>query len=39
MNFGNLLHWVIVFLIVALVAGLLGFGPTFERRREGQTVC
>lgn len=24
--FGNLLHWAVVFLIVALVAALLGFG-------------
>lgn len=26
MNFSNLLHWAIVFLVVALVAALLGFG-------------
>jgi uncharacterized membrane protein YtjA (UPF0391 family) len=26
MNFGNLLHWAIIFLIIALVAGVLGFG-------------
>ena len=26
MNFSNLLHWAIVFLIVALVAAVLGFG-------------
>jgi uncharacterized membrane protein YtjA (UPF0391 family) len=26
MNFGSLLHWAITFLVVALVAGLLGFG-------------
>ena len=26
MNFGNLLHWAIIFLVVALVAGVLGFG-------------
>jgi len=25
MNLSNLLHWVVVFLVVALVAGLLGF--------------
>lgn len=26
MDFGNLLHWAVIFLIVALVAALLGFG-------------
>lgn len=26
MNFSNLLHWAVVFLIVALVSALLGFG-------------
>jgi uncharacterized membrane protein YtjA (UPF0391 family) len=26
MNFSNLLHWAIVFLVVALVAAVLGFG-------------
>ena len=26
MNFSNLLHWAIVFLLVALVAAVLGFG-------------
>ena len=26
MSFGNLLHWAIIFLVVALVAALLGFG-------------
>lgn len=26
MNFSNLLHWAVVFLIVALVAAVLGFG-------------
>jgi uncharacterized membrane protein YtjA (UPF0391 family) len=26
MNFSNLLHWAVVFLVVALVAALLGFG-------------
>lgn len=26
MNFSNLLHWAVVFLIVALVAAILGFG-------------
>lgn len=26
MNFSSLLHWAIVFLVVALIAGFLGFG-------------
>jgi uncharacterized membrane protein YtjA (UPF0391 family) len=26
MNFSNLLHWAAIFLVVALVAALLGFG-------------
>jgi uncharacterized membrane protein YtjA (UPF0391 family) len=26
MNFSNLLHWAIIFLVVALVAAVLGFG-------------
>jgi uncharacterized membrane protein YtjA (UPF0391 family) len=26
MNFSNLLHWAVIFLVVALVAALLGFG-------------
>ena len=26
MNFGNLLHWAIIFLVIALVAGVFGFG-------------
>jgi len=26
MSFGNLLHWAVIFLVVALVAALLGFG-------------
>jgi len=26
MNFSSLLHWAIVFLVVALIAGVLGFG-------------
>ncbi len=35
MNFGNLLHWAIVFLVVALVAGLLGFGGLAGTAMEG----
>ena len=26
MNFSNLLHWAIIFLVVALISALLGFG-------------
>ncbi len=26
MNFGNLLYWAVVFLVIALVAALFGFG-------------
>jgi uncharacterized membrane protein YtjA (UPF0391 family) len=26
MNFGNLLYWALIFLIIALVAGVFGFG-------------
>lgn len=26
MSFGNLLHWAVIFLVVALVAALFGFG-------------
>jgi uncharacterized membrane protein YtjA (UPF0391 family) len=26
MNFSNLLHWAVVFLVIALIAALLGFG-------------
>ena len=35
MNFGNLLHWAIIFLIVALVAGVLGFGGLAGTAMEG----
>jgi len=35
MNFGNLLHWAIVFLIVALVAGVLGFGGVAGTAMQG----
>ncbi len=26
MNFGNLLYWALVFLVIAVIAGALGFG-------------
>jgi len=35
MNFGNLLHWAVIFLVVALVAGLLGFGGVAGTAMEG----
>ena len=38
MNFGNLLHWAIIFLVVALVAGLLGFGGVAGTAMEGARI-
>jgi uncharacterized membrane protein YtjA (UPF0391 family) len=35
MNFGNLLHWAIIFLVVALIAGVLGFGGVAGTAMEG----
>jgi uncharacterized membrane protein YtjA (UPF0391 family) len=35
MNFGNLLHWAVVFLVVALVAALLVFGGIAGTAMEG----
>lgn len=35
MNFGNLLHWAVVFLIVAIIAALLGFGGIAGTAMEG----
>lgn len=35
MNFGNLLHWAVIFLVVALVAALLGFGGIAGTAMEG----
>jgi uncharacterized membrane protein YtjA (UPF0391 family) len=35
MNFGNLLHWALVFLVVALVAALFGFGGVAGTAMEG----
>ncbi len=35
MNFGNLLHWAVIFLVVALVAALLGFGGVASTAMEG----
>ncbi|MBV9566982.1 MAG: DUF1328 domain-containing protein [Hyphomicrobiales bacterium] len=38
MNFGNLLHWAIIFLVVALVAALLGFGGLAGTAMEGARI-
>jgi uncharacterized membrane protein YtjA (UPF0391 family) len=38
MNFSNLLHWAIVFLIVAVVAALLGFGGVAGTAMEGAKI-
>ena len=35
MNFGNLLHWAVIFLVVALVAALLRFGGVAGTAMEG----
>jgi uncharacterized membrane protein YtjA (UPF0391 family) len=35
MNFGNLLHWAIIFLIIAIIAGVLGFGGLAGTAMEG----
>jgi uncharacterized membrane protein YtjA (UPF0391 family) len=35
MNFGDLLHWAVIFLVVALVAALLGFGGVAGTAMEG----
>jgi uncharacterized membrane protein YtjA (UPF0391 family) len=38
MSFGNLLHWAVVFLIVALVAAVLGFGGVAGTAMEGARI-
>ncbi|MBX9738821.1 MAG: DUF1328 domain-containing protein [Beijerinckiaceae bacterium] len=38
MNFGNLLHWALVFLVVALVAALFGFGGLAGTAMEGAKI-
>jgi uncharacterized membrane protein YtjA (UPF0391 family) len=35
MNFGNLLHWAVVFLVVAIIAAVLGFGGVAGTAMEG----
>jgi uncharacterized membrane protein YtjA (UPF0391 family) len=38
MNFGGLLSWAVTFLIVALVAGLLGFGGVAGTSMEAAKI-
>jgi uncharacterized membrane protein YtjA (UPF0391 family) len=38
MNFGNLLHWAVVFLIIAVVAAVLGFGGVAGTAMEGARI-
>ena len=38
MNFGNLLHWAVIFLVVALIAALLGFGGVAGTAMEGAKI-
>ena len=38
MNFGNLLHWAVIFLIVAVVAALLGFTGVAGTAMEGARI-
>jgi uncharacterized membrane protein YtjA (UPF0391 family) len=35
MSVGNMLHWAIIFLVVALVAAVLGFGGVAGTAMEG----
>ena len=38
MNFSNLLHWAIIFFVVALIAALLGFGGVAGTAMEGAKI-
>jgi len=38
MNISNLLHWAIVFLVIAIVAAVLGFGGLAGTAMEGAKV-
>ncbi len=38
MNFSNLLHWAVIFLVVAIVAALLGFGGVAGTAMEGARI-
>ena len=38
MNLSNLLHWAIVFLVIALIAAVLGFGGVAGTAMEGAKI-
>jgi uncharacterized membrane protein YtjA (UPF0391 family) len=38
MNFGNLLHWAIIFLVIAVIAAFLGFGGVAGTAMEGARI-
>lgn len=38
MNVGNLLHWALIFLVVAIVAAVLGFGGAAGTAMEGAKI-
>jgi uncharacterized membrane protein YtjA (UPF0391 family) len=38
MNFGNLLHWAIIFLVVAIIAAIFGFGGVAGTAMEGARI-
>ncbi|GAC1554420.1 MAG: hypothetical protein NVS2B5_14210 [Beijerinckiaceae bacterium] len=38
MNFGNLLHWAVVFLVIAIIAAVLGFGGVAGTAMEGAKI-
>ena len=38
MNFGNLLHWALIFLVVAIIAAIFGFGGVAGTAMEGARI-
>lgn len=38
MNFGNMLHWAVIFLVVAIIAAVLGFGGVAGTAMEGAKI-
>ena len=38
MTFGNLLHWAVIFLIIALVAAAFGFGGVAGTAMQGAQI-
>lgn len=38
MNVGNLLHWALIFLVVAIIAAVLGFGGAAGTAMEGAKI-